>query len=262
MNILEKHILTVFCCASALAIAQEKKPAPTEAQTSAPAPEEKVSATHHSVTLRGKSLSYTATASRLPVKNDTGQTEAQMFYVSYTLEGAANQSKRPLTFVFNGGPGSATIWLHMGCFGPKRVALLPDGAMPPPPFRWEDNINTILDRTDLVFVDAIGTGYSRATTPELGKKFWSVSGDIAAFGEFIRLFLQRNSRWTSPIYLAGESYGTTRAAGLSGYLVDHGVALNGVILISTILNFQTISFDTGNDLPYVLYLPTYAMTAS
>lgn len=251
--------LAVIACAALSA--DEKKPAPT-IDNSSSVPDEKVSVTHHSIILRGRTLAYTATATRLPIKAEDGKTEAQMFYAAYMLDGQQNVGKRPLTFVFNGGPGSATIWLHMGCFGPKRVALLPDGSMPAPPFRWEDNANTILDRTDLVFVDAIGTGYSRATSPELGKKFWSVSGDIAAFGEFIRLFLQRNSRWTSPIYLAGESYGTTRAAGLSGYLVDHGVALNGVVLISTILNFQTVSFDTGNDLPYVLHLPTYAMTAA
>ena len=248
-------------------------PPQAQAQTAEPAPpadnghpartpelvEEKPSVTHHKATVRGKVLQYTATAGRLPIRNETGHIEAQMFYVAYTLDAA--QSKRPLTFAFNGGPGSATIWLHMGCFGPKRVKMLPNGFMPPPPYEWEDNANTILDKTDLVFVDAIGTGYSRAVTPELGKKFWSLSGDIAAFGEFVRLYLQRNSRWTSPIYLAGESYGTTRAAGLSGYLVDHGIALNGVVLISTILNFQTASFSTGNDLPYILYLPTYALTA-
>lgn len=264
MNYLRQRVflLSFFTCL--FAFAQEKKPAPpAEATTTPPPPaEEKASVTKHSVTRGSRTLSYTATAARLPIKNEGGQTEAQMFYAAYVLDGQTNTGKRPLTFVFNGGPGSATIWLHMGCFGPKRVVLLPDGAMPAPPFRWEDNANTILDRTDLVFVDAIGTGYSRANTPELGKKFWSVSGDIAAFGEFIRLYLQRNSRWTSPIYLAGESYGTTRAAGLSGYLIDHGIALNGVTLISTILNFQTLSFDTGNDLPYVLHLPTYTMTAA
>lgn len=254
-------VLVIFAAAL---IAQDKKEGAPEEKTPAPPPtaEEKVSVTHHSVTAHGKTLAYTATASRLPIKNESGQAEAQMFYVSYLLDGVKDGSKRPLTFVFNGGPGSATIWLHMGCFGPKRVALLPDGAMPAPPFRWEDNANTILDRTDLVFVDAIGTGYSRPNTPELGKKFWSVSGDIAAFGEFIRLYLQRNGRWTSPVYLAGESYGTTRAAGLSGYLIDHGIALNGVVLISTILNFQTVSFDAGNDLPYALHLPTYTTTAA
>jgi carboxypeptidase C (cathepsin A) len=223
-------------------------------------PEEKPVITHHKITVAGRTLAYTATTGRMPIKNEQQHTEAEIFYVAYTLDGA--NGKRPLTFAFNGGPGSATIWLHMGCFGPKRVKMLPNGFMPSPPFQLEDNPNTLLDRSDLVFVDAIGTGYSRPTTPQLGQKFWSLSGDIAAFGEFIRLYLQKNSRWTSPIYLAGESYGTTRAAGLSGYLVDHGIALNGITLISTILQFQTASFVTGNDLPYILYLPTYAMTAA
>ena len=248
-------------------VPQSETPAETPQSQTPPAAaahepsEEKPSITHHRTTVRGKTLEYTATAGRMPIKNEGGHTEAEMFYVAYTLD-KPPAGKRPLTVAFNGGPGSATIWLHMGCFGPKRVKMLPNGFMPPPPFTWEDNENTILDKSDLVFVDAIGTGYSRAMTPELGKKFWSVNGDIAAFGEFVRLYLQKNSRWGSPLYLAGESYGTTRAAGLSGYLVDHGIALNGVILISTILNFQTVGFAPGNDLPYVLYLPTYAMTAA
>jgi carboxypeptidase C (cathepsin A) len=225
-------------------------------------PEEKLIVTHHKITVAGKTLAYTATTGRMPIKNEQQHTEAQMFFVAYTVDNAAATGKRPLTFAFNGGPGSATIWLHMGCFGPKRVKMLANGFMPSPPFEIEDNPNTLLDKSDLVFVDAIGTGYSRAVSTELGRKFWSLSGDIAAFGEFIRLYLQKNSRWTSPIYLAGESYGTTRAAGLSGYLVDHGIALNGITLISTILQFQTASFVVGNDLPYILYLPTYAMTAA
>ena len=252
---------TIFAAA---AMAQEHPPAPqtppAAAEKPAEATEEKPVVTHHKITVGGKTLAYTATTGRLPIKNDQGRIEAQMFFVAYTLDGTT--SKRPLTFAFNGGPGSSTIWLHMGCFGPKRVKMQPNGFMPPPPFELEDNQSTILDKSDLVFVDAIGTGFSRATTPELGKKFWAVKGDIAAFGEFVRLYLQKNSRWTSPIYLAGESYGTTRAAGLAGYLVDHGIALNGIVLISTVLNFQTIGFATGNDVPYVLYLPTYAMTAA
>lgn len=222
--------------------------------------EPKPSVTHHKITVRGNTIPYTATAARLPIKDKDGKTEAEMFYVAYTVDNGG--SKRPLTFAFNGGPGSATIWLHMGAFGPKRVKMLPNGFMPPPPFELEDNQNTLLDKSDLVFVDAVGTGYSRATNEQTGKKFWDLHGDIAAFGEFIRLYLQNNSRWGSPLYLAGESYGTTRAAGLAGYLVEHGIALNGVVLISTVLNFGTISFAPGNDLPYVLYLPTYATTAA
>jgi carboxypeptidase C (cathepsin A) len=235
-------------------------PAAAEAPKTADMPDEKPSVTHHKITVRGKTLQYIATAGRMPIKNEQGRTEAQMFYVAYTLDNPG--PKRPLTVAFNGGPGSATVWLHMGCFAPKRVKMQPNGFMPAPPFELEDNQNTILDKTDLVFVDAIGTGYSRAVNPEIGRKFWGVEGDIAAFGEFVRLYLQKNSRWTSPIYLAGESYGTTRAAGLSGYLVDHGIALNGIVLISTILNYGTVSFGVMNDMPYILYLPTYAMTAA
>ncbi|HMF78109.1 MAG TPA: hypothetical protein VK604_20800 [Bryobacteraceae bacterium] len=269
MNLPFKIVLSVFLFAALLPAGQRREEPPAaapnpptagEAAKTADMPDERPSVTHHKMTLRGKTLQYTATAGRLPIKNEQGRAEAQMFYAAYTLDSPG--AKRPLTFAFNGGPGSATVWLHMGCFGPKRVKMQPNGFMPPPPFELEDNQNSILDKTDLVFVDAIGTGYSRAVNAEVGKKFWGVEGDIAAFGEFIRLYLQKNSRWTSPLYLAGESYGTTRAAGLSGYLVDHGIALNGIVLISTILNYGTVSFGVLNDMPYILYLPTYAMTAA
>jgi carboxypeptidase C (cathepsin A) len=223
-------------------------------------PVEKLAITHHTITVHGKTLKYTATTGRLPIKTKTGETDAEMFYVAYTLDDAGE--KRPLTFAFNGGPGSATIWLHMGAFGPRRVKLESNGAMPAPPFEIEDNQETLLDRSDLVFIDAIGTGYSRALSAEAGKKYWGLLGDLDAFGEFIRLYLQEHSRWKSPLYLAGESYGTTRAAGLSSWLVDRGIALNGIVLISTILNFQTTGFAVGNDLPYISFLPTYAMTAA
>jgi carboxypeptidase C (cathepsin A) len=223
-------------------------------------PAEDVVVTHHTMTLHGKVLAYTATVGRMSIKTSTGVTDAKMFYVAYTLDKAG--PKRPLTFAFNGGPGSATIWLHMGAFGPKRVKMQPNGFMPAPPFELEDNQDTWLDKTDLVFIDAIGTGYSRALSAEAGKKYWGLLGDLDAFGEFIRLYLQDNSRWTSPLYLAGESYGTTRAAGLSGWLIDHGIALNGIVLISTVMNFQASSFAVGNDIGYVDYLPTYALTAA
>jgi carboxypeptidase C (cathepsin A) len=164
-------------------------------------------------------------------------------------------------FSFNGGPGSSSVWLHLGALGPRRVQMLPDGAMPPPPFQLVDNEHTWLDFTDLVFIDPVGTGYSRAARPELASRYFGLQGDIQSVGEFIRLYLVRNQRWTSPLYLVGESYGTTRAAGLSGYLVDRGVAFNGVMLVSTIMNFQTARFARGNDLPYVLFLPTYTAIA-
>ncbi|HZS47291.1 MAG TPA: peptidase S10 [Blastocatellia bacterium] len=217
--------------------------------------------TQHSIMLHGKELKYTATTGYIPIKNrQTGESEAHMFFVAYTVDGAPKES-RPVTFAFNGGPGSASVFVHMGAMGPKRVKMLDDGAMPPPPYQLEDNQNTWLDQTDLVFIDAIGTGYSRPDRPDLGAKFWGVRGDIEAFGEFVRMYITHYQRWASPLFIAGESYGTTRAAGLAGYLVDNGIAVNGVVLISTVLNFQTIRFGVGNDLPYVLFLPTYTAAA-
>jgi carboxypeptidase C (cathepsin A) len=146
--------------------------------------------------------------------------------------------------------------------GPKRVPMLADGGMPAPPYRLVDNEYSWLDLTDIVFIDPVGTGFSRPATAEQGKEFWGLEQDIRSVGEFIRLYLTRSGRWSSPLYLIGESYGTTRAAGLSGYLVDRsGVAFNGVILVSSVLNFQTLRFAEGNDLPYLTYLPTYTATA-
>src|SRR5574338_27594 len=174
--------------------------------------------TRHSMQLNGKRLDYTATTGMLAIRDEkSGASEGYMFYVAYTRDGSGNPATRPITFVFNGGPGSSTVWLHMGAFGPKRVKLLSDGGLPAPPYGYEDNPYTLLDASDLVFIDPVGTGYSRAATPKLGDKFWGVNEDIAAMGEFIRLYLSRYERWASPKYLAGESYGTTRAAGLAGY---------------------------------------------
>jgi carboxypeptidase C (cathepsin A) len=217
--------------------------------------------THHSVSVRGQNIVYTATAGMLPIRNEqTGATEAGMYYVAYTKDGA-NPATRPITFAFNGGPGSATVWLHLGAFGPKRVKLTPEGMAPPPPYTYEDNPNTLLDQTDLVFIDAIGTGYSRAVTQQLGAKFWGLNEDLNAFEEFIRLYLTRFDRMGSPKFLAGESYGTTRAAGLSGVLADDGIVMNGVVLISTVLNFEYLSQTRGNDIGFINFIPTYAATA-
>lgn len=216
--------------------------------------------THHQITMDGKLLKYTATAGRLPIKREDGKIEAEMFFVAYTLDGQqANQ--RSLTFAFNGGPGSASVWLHMGALGPKRVVLQPDGFMPAAPYRLADNPYTLLDKSDLVLVDAIGTGFSRAADAELSKKFWGVKGDIESFSEFIRLYITRYERWTSPLFLLGESYGTTRAAGVSGHLSDLGIAFNGITLVSTVLNFETLIDNKTNDLPYVLLIPTFTMIA-
>jgi len=217
--------------------------------------------THHTTTVGGKALSYTATVGRLPLKRADGKIEAEMFFVAYTLDGA-DAAKRPLTFAFNGGPGSASIWLHMGALGPKRVVLQQNGFMPAAPYRVEDNPDTLLDRSDIVMVDAMATGYSRAATAELTQKFLGLKGDVQAFGEFIRLYLSRYERWSSPLFLFGESYGTTRAAGLSGYLADHGIAFNGVTLLSTAVDFSTLEWSDTNDLPYFLLVPTFSMIAA
>jgi carboxypeptidase C (cathepsin A) len=238
----------------------EKSAKPAETEKEKAPKEEPPVVTHHEIHVGGRVLRYTATTGFMPLRNeDTGDVEANIFFVAYTLDGAA--PKRPLMFSFNGGPGSASIWLHLGAIGPRRVKMMADGAMPQPPFELVDNEDSWLDQTDLVFIDPVGTGYSRAVKKDLGKKFWGVKGDISSVAEFIRLYLSHYQRWNSPLFLVGESYGTTRAAGLSGYLVDHGIALNGVVLISSVLNFQTLEFTRGNDLPYILYLPTYTATA-
>src|ERR1022692_2438585 len=216
--------------------------------------------THHQITLDGKLLKYTATTGRLPIKRDDGKIEAEMFFAAYALDGH-DASKRPLTFAFNGGPGSASIWLHMGALGPKRVVMQPDGFMPPAPYRIEDNPYTLLDKTDLVLVDAIGTGFSRAGDAELFKKFWGVIGDIEAFSEFIRLYITRNERWSSPLYLLGESYGTTRSAGIAGYLADKGISFNGITLLSMVLNFETLISNKTNDQAYMFLVPSFTMIA-
>lgn len=215
----------------------------------------------HEVKVKGKTLHYSSTTGFLPLKSETGEVEANIFYIAYTLDPSDAGAKRPLMFSFNGGPGSSSVWLHMGALGPKRVKMLPDGSMPPAPYDTEANEQTWLDMADLVFIDPVGTGYSRATKPEHARKYNGVQGDLNGVGEFIRLYLTRNERWSSPLFLVGESYGTTRAAGLSGHLIEKGVAFNGILLISTVLNFQTIRFTKGNDLPYTLYLPTYTATA-
>lgn len=227
--------------------------------------EEKPVQTKHQIKLgpgpAAKTLSYTVTTGRMPLKNDKGEIEAQIFYMAYTMDGAPDRASRPLMFSFNGGPGSASVWLHLGALGPRRVKMEDEGWLPASPYQLVDNPVTWLEFTDLVFIDPVGTGFSRAATLELGKKFWSLKGDVASVGEFIRLYLTRAERWASPLYLVGESYGTTRAAALSGWLVDRGIALNGIALVSTILNFGTADWGTGNDLPYALLVPTYTATA-
>lgn len=261
-------LLPSLLCLLQAAPAPPPAPRPSPPDTARPAPpavapltEEKPVVTHHSIRLGARTLSYTVTAGMMPLRDEKGVIEANIFFMAYTVDNPPAGGRRPLMFSFNGGPGSASVWLHLGALGPRRVKMEDEGWLPASPYQLVDNEQTWLDATDLVFIDPVGTGFSRAATAELGKKFWSLRGDIESVGQFIRLYLTRYERWASPLFVVGESYGTTRAAGLSDWLVNHGIALNGVVLVSTILNFETADWSTGNDLPYALLVPTYAATA-
>lgn len=198
----------------------------------------------HSVKINGKLVPYTASAGRLILTEEEGKKKASFFFVAYNRNGVKDVSKRPIVFAFNGGPGSSSVWLHLGALGPRRVHLDDDGMPFPPPGQLVDNEHSILDVADLVFIDPIGTGFSRAIPRDEGKDFHHFKKDIEAVGEFIRVYLTRHQRWGSPKFLAGESYGTTRSAGLAGHLYTrHGITFNGLMLISSILNFQTAGFD-------------------
>ncbi len=229
-------------------------------------PEDKLSVTHHSVTINGEKIRYTATAGTLVLKEEIDKEgekpKASVFFIAYTRDDVEDTSKRPITFSFNGGPGSSSVWLHLGVLGPRCVKPDADGELPHPPYQLTNNECSILDKTDLVFIDPVSTGFSRAVPGEEAKQFHGFKRDIESVGDFILLYLGRYKRWGSPKLLIGESYGTTRAGGLAGYLQGrHGAYLNAIMLVSVVLNFQTIRFAPGNDLPYILYLPTYAATA-
>jgi len=196
------------------------------------------------------------------MKNESGKHQASVFFIAYIKEGVTDVKTRPITFAFNGGPGSASLWLHMGALGPKRVKMSDEGFQLPQPFQYVDNEQTWLEFTDLVFIDPVSTGYSRSAPGVDKKQFHGVVEDVKSVGDFIRLYITKNERWMSPKFICGESYGTTRAAGLSGYLQDtYGMYLQGLVLVSSILNFHTARFAPGNDLPYPLFLPTYTAAA-
>lgn len=243
----------------------------SEKSTSVPPIADQISQSSHSVYIGGRSINYTATAGRIILKaedeKEGEKAKAAIFFVAYTLDRPADKTEtapdatRPITFSFNGGPGSSSVWLHLGLLGPRRVVLEQDGH-PPPPYRLIDNDFSLLEKTDLVFIDPVTTGFSRAVPGEKDKQFHGFKPDVESVGDFIRLYISRYHRWGSPRFLIGESYGTTRAAGLAGYLQErHGLYLNGIMLISVVLNFLTLEFDPGNDLPFILFLPTYAAAA-
>lgn len=234
-------------------------------------PVDKLVETKHSITLGGKELKYTVVTGTIVMKEENPdqakefegeKPRAEIFFIAYTRDDAEELAKRPLTFSFNGGPGSSSVWLHLGILGPRRVVLQEDGSLPPPPFKLTDNEFSLLEQTDLVFIDPVSTGYSRAVEGEKPKEWHGFKKDITSVGDFIRLYTTRSGRWLSPKFLIGESYGTTRAAGLSSYLQErHGLYLNGIMLISMVLDFTTLEFTLVNDVPYELFLPTYAATA-
>jgi carboxypeptidase C (cathepsin A) len=241
-----------------------KPQAPSDSARTEPAREltDRISTTSHVVRIGGADLRYTARTGTMVLRDDQGKAKASLFFISYSKDGVVDPSARPLTFAYNGGPGSASIWLHMGALGPRRVQMAPEGFQPSPPFQFVDNEQSPLDVTDLVFIDPVGTGFSRPAPGEEGKEFWGLRQDAQWVAEFIRMYLTRYDRWPSPKFLLGESYGTTRSGALSGELQQrHGIELSGIVLVSSVLDFQTLSFGPLNDLPPTVFLPTYAATA-
>jgi carboxypeptidase C (cathepsin A) len=241
--------------------ALRKEKADKESSTSKKSKTPKVVRKQASVTIDGKKVDYTVETSRLVLKKDDGKARASVFYVAYTRNGVKDMAKRPVVFAFNGGPGSSAVWLHIGALGPRIVPSSPDGTKPVPlPVRVQENPQSILDIADLVFIDPVSSGYSRSE--DKGEKFHGVDEDIASVGDFIRRWVTENKRWSSPKYVLGESYGGVRAAGLAQHLQDrYGMSLNGVVLLSGLMDFRTVDMSVGNDLAYVVYLPSYTAIA-
>jgi carboxypeptidase C (cathepsin A) len=228
-------------------------------------PEEAV-VTRHRGTFGGRAVAYTATAELMPLFDGrTGNERGRLFYVAYQAEGIKRPEVRPITFIYNGGPGSPSLWLHMGALGPKRAPVADDGLTAArPPFVATDNGESLLDLTDLVFIDPIGTGFSQTTPPgddEAGRDFWGVWEDVQWVGEFIRLFLSRQDRWLSPVFLIGESYGGMRSCGLASHLQDIGIEPSGIVLIAPAISYGDLESDSVNDRPFIHALPTMAATA-
>lgn len=241
---------------------REGTPGPADARFPAPPAVERLSTTQHSIRVNGQTIAYTATAGTLVLRKEDEKPLASVFFVAYTRTDKQDKAAWPVTFTFNGGPGSSSVWLHLGALGPRRVVMgSPEGTQPAPPYHLVDNEDTTLSMSDLVFIDPVTTGFSRHAPGENPAQFHSVEGDLNSVADFIRLYLTRFDRWASPKFIAGESYGTTRAAGLSQLLLDRGIYLNGITLLSSVLNFETINFAVGNDLPYVLFLPSYTAAA-
>ncbi len=234
---------------------------PTTRSVTAPPPSP-TAVTHHTLTIENRSIDYTAVAGFLPITDDGGKNLARMFFVAYFRDSQPDLAKRPITFAFNGGPGASSIWLHLGGLGPKYLPFPNDGKTLPASPRLADNPYTWLEFSDLVFIDPVGSGFSRAVPGVNPNQFFEVEGDTRSVAQFIRTFLTHYNRWLSPKFITGESYGATRAAALAGHLQDKmGLYIDGVIFISAVLDFRTILFEPGNDLPYALAVPSFATTA-
>lgn len=257
----------LFCIATAVpSRAQEKddKGDKDQAKSAEPAekPKEESSVTDHTIKIGGQTIPYKATAQTIMLKNEKGESTALLYSTAYTRSDVKDPATRPIAFLYNGGPGSSSLWLHMGSVGPRRVITVNAGITPPAPYKVADNPECLLDKTDLVFVDPIGTGFSHAVGKAQDKDFWGVDQDVHSLAQFISIYITRNNRWNSPKFLIGESYGTFRSAALAAYLQDHdNIYLNGIDLISSVLNLGTISFNAGEDATYIFYLPSYAVTA-
>ena len=240
--------------------APEAKPA--EPPEKKEPPKEETSATEHTVKVGGQVVNYTATFGSILIRDDKDEPSALVFYTAYTRSDTKDLSQRPLTFAYNGGPGSASAWLHMGAFGPRRVVTEDAKFTPPGPYHLTDNAYSLIDKTDIVFLDPVGTGYSHAVGKSANKDFWGIDQDVHSLAQVIRLYVTRNGRWNSPKYLLGESYGTFRSAALGNYLQQQeGMGLNGIVLISNVLDLSQLRFGVGDDRCYILYLPSYAATA-
>ncbi len=232
------------------------------AASAPPAPKEEWSVTEHSIKLGGQVIPYKASAGTTLLKDEKDEPTGLLYSVAYTRSDVKDLSSRPVSFLYNGGPGSATMWLHLGAFGPRRAATSDAAFTPPAPYKLVDNGECLLDKTDLVFIDAMGTGYSRAAGKAQEKDFYGIDEDVRAFGQFILTYISRNGRWNSPKFLIGESYGTFRSAALGNFLQSrYSMHLNGIVLISSVLDLASLTFSDGDDRPYVFYLPTYAATA-
>lgn len=269
---MSRPVLTLLAICLSFGPARADEPTAAKEADKAPAAKQPVATlpdaskppvvTEHAITIGGRELAYKAEAGMLPLLKDDGGPRASIFYVAYTLVTEADAARRPIMFCFNGGPGAAAVWLHLGGLGPRRAKVNPDGSLPPPPFELVANEHTILPACDLVFIDPVSTGYSRAAKDEKPEQFFGKDPDIAAMAEFVRLYTTRNARWRSPKYLCGESYGVFRAAGLAAELQDRqGMFLNGLVLVSGLVDYGTIIPGPSNDLPYSLFLPSFTAVA-